>query len=95
MTFEQIAEATRLPVNEVEHLIMKGLSLKLIKGSLDQVASTVDITWVQPRVLEGGQVDILAEQFGHWTDAVGETANGVQGIENGVSVNGLVVPSLA
>ena len=25
MTFQSIAEATRLPVNEVEHLIMKAL----------------------------------------------------------------------
>lgn len=90
MTFEQIAEATRLPVNEVEHLIMKALSLQLIRGTLDQVSSTVDITWVQPRVLEGAQLDTLAEQFGHWTDAVGETANGVQGLENGVAVNGIV-----
>lgn len=89
MTFEQIGEATRLPVNEVEHLIMKALSLGLIRGSLDQVASTVDITWVQPRVLEGAQLDTLAEQFGHWADAVGQTANGVQGLE-GAGSNGLV-----
>jgi len=95
MTFAQIAEATRLPVVEVEHLIMKALSLGLIRGSLDQVASTVDITWIQPRVLEGTQLETLAEQFGHWTDAVGETANGVQGLEKGVAANGLVVSSLA
>ncbi|WOO81356.1 26S proteasome regulatory subunit RPN9 [Vanrija pseudolonga] len=95
MTFEQIGEATRLPVQEVEHLIMKALSLGLIRGSLDQVSSTVDITWVQPRVLEGSQLDTLAEQFGHWTDAVGETANGVQGLEHGVVANGLVPAALA
>lgn len=87
MTFEQIAEATRLPVNEVEHLIMKALSLGLIRGSLDQVASTVDITWIQPRVLEGAQLDTLAEQFGHWTDGVGQTANGVQGLESSAIQN--------
>ncbi len=89
MTFEQIAEATRLPVHEVEHLIMKALSLGLIRGSLDQVASTVDLAWVQPRVLEGSQLDTLAEQFGHWTDAVGQTANGVAGLEAGVGLNGV------
>lgn len=93
MTFEQIGEATRLPVHEVEHLIMKALSLGLIRGNLDQVSSTVDLTWVQPRVLEGSQLDTLAEQFGHWTDAVGETANGVAGLEDGVGING-IVPAL-
>ncbi|ORX33766.1 putative proteasome regulatory particle subunit [Kockovaella imperatae] len=73
MTFQSIAEATRLPVNEVEHLIMKAFSLHLIRGSLDQVSSTADITWVQPRVLEGGQLDLLAEQFDAWRNGVGET----------------------
>ncbi|GMK55133.1 hypothetical protein CspeluHIS016_0201890 [Cutaneotrichosporon spelunceum] len=89
MTFEQIAEATRLPVHEVEHLIMKALSLGLIRGTMDQVASTVDLAWVQPRVLEGSQLDTLGEQFGHWTDAVGQTANGVAGLEEGVGLNGV------
>lgn len=92
MTFQSIAEATRLPVNEVEHLIMKALrwvsrslyfrqseltrhsSLDLIRGSLDQVDSTVDIKWVQPRVLDQGQLQTLAKQFESWSDGVGQTA---------------------
>lgn len=73
MTFQSIAEATRLPVHEVEHLIMKALSLALIRGSLDQVSSTVDVTWVQPRVLEGGQLDTLSDQFKSWREGVGRT----------------------
>jgi len=78
MTFQSIAEATRLPVHEVEHLIMKALSLGLIRGSLDQIDSTVDITWVQPRVLEESQLDTLAEQFDQWSKSVGKTAESVE-----------------
>ncbi|WWD16129.1 hypothetical protein CI109_100554 [Kwoniella shandongensis] len=78
MTFQSIAEATRLPVHEVEHLIMKALSLSLIRGSLDQVSGTADISWVQPRVLEGGQLDTLAEQLEAWCDAVGKTEQQVE-----------------
>ena len=48
-------------------------SLQLIRGSLDQVSGTADITWVQPRVLEGSQLDLLAQQFTTWQDAVGKT----------------------
>jgi 26S proteasome regulatory subunit N9 len=73
MSFQQVAEATRVPVHEVEHLIMKALSLKLIRGSVDQIDSTVDITWVQPRVLDAQQLGMLAGQFGEWTRAVGKT----------------------
>ncbi|WWD01176.1 hypothetical protein V866_008116 [Kwoniella sp. B9012] len=78
MSFQTIGEATRLPVNEVEHLLMKALSLSLIKGSLDQVDGTADITWVQPRVLEGNQLDTLSEQLDNWCQAVGRTQDQVE-----------------
>ena len=53
-------------------------SLTLIRGSLDQVASTADITWVQPRVLEGSQLETLAQQFGAWREGVGKTEKSVE-----------------
>ncbi|KIJ64357.1 hypothetical protein HYDPIDRAFT_90849 [Hydnomerulius pinastri MD-312] len=68
MSFQTIAEETRLPLDEVEHLIMKALSLKLIRGSLDQVDHKAHITWVQPRVLSRGQIGELATRLGAWID---------------------------
>jgi len=68
MTFQTIAEETRLPLNEVEHLVMKALSLKLIKGSLDQVEQKAVITWVQPRVLSREQIGGLAKRLEDWVD---------------------------
>lgn len=49
--FADVAKASKLPLNEVEHLIMKALSLKLVRGNIDELEKTVNITWVQPRVL--------------------------------------------
>ncbi|KAL7424211.1 26S proteasome regulatory subunit [Cryptotrichosporon argae] len=100
MTFQQIGEATRLPVHEVEHLIMKALSLGVIRGSLDQPAATVDISWVQPRVLERAQLDVLAAQFAHWADAVGETGAGVarlhaSSVATGLGGHGLALDAAA
>ncbi|KIY53771.1 hypothetical protein FISHEDRAFT_32697, partial [Fistulina hepatica ATCC 64428] len=66
MTFETIAVETRLPLDEVEHLVMKALSLKLIRGSLDQVDRTAQISWVQPRVLSRAQIGELAGRLGSW-----------------------------
>ena len=37
-------------------LVMKALSLGLVKGSIDQVDAKVHMTWVQPRVLDREQV---------------------------------------
>jgi len=70
MSFQTIAEETRLPQDEVEHLVMKALSLKLIQGTLDQVAETATITWVQPRVLSRSQLAQLATRLDEWCDRI-------------------------
>ncbi|KAH8114835.1 hypothetical protein DFH11DRAFT_1854667 [Phellopilus nigrolimitatus] len=68
MQFQTIAEETRLPLHEVEHLVMKALSLTLIRGSLDEISQTAQITWVQPRVLDRTQIGTLADRLKTWTD---------------------------
>lgn len=37
---------------------MKALSLGLVKGSIDQLSQEVNMTWVQPRVLDVKQVRV-------------------------------------
>ncbi|XP_073965259.1 26S proteasome non-ATPase regulatory subunit 13-like [Choristoneura fumiferana] len=51
LTFAEIAREARLPENEVELLVMKALAEKLIRGHIDQVSSTVTVSWVRPRAL--------------------------------------------
>lgn len=41
---------------QVELLVMKALSVGLIKGNIDEVDKKVQMTWVQPRVLDLQQV---------------------------------------
>ncbi|OCH87179.1 PCI-domain-containing protein [Obba rivulosa] len=66
ITFQTIAAEVRLPLDEVEHLLMKALSLKLIRGSLDEVDKQAHITWVQPRVLSLEQIGQLAQRLTAW-----------------------------
>lgn len=56
LTFAEIAQETGLPENQVEVMVMRALSLGLVKGTIDQVDNKVNITWVQPRVLDKKQV---------------------------------------
>ena len=52
---------------------MQAMSLKLIKGTMDQVDGTVDVNWVMPRVLDHAQLSELAKKFGEWAVKVSKT----------------------
>lgn len=47
--FEEIAAETKLPLKEVEILIMKALAQGLLRGAIDQVAGVVNMTWVRTK----------------------------------------------
>ena len=47
-----IAQAAQVPLSEVELLVMRALSLGLVKGEIDEVTQTARLPWVQPRVLD-------------------------------------------
>jgi 26S proteasome regulatory subunit N9 len=70
ISFNEIAQETTLPVEQVELLTMKALSQALVKGKIDQVNSTVHITWVQPRVLDKDQVKIMLSKIDSWSASV-------------------------
>ncbi|KAI6172025.1 26S proteasome non-ATPase regulatory subunit 13 [Aphelenchoides besseyi] len=47
-------------------LVMKALSKGLVRGSIDQVEQKVNITWIQPRVLDLKQISSMADRIGDW-----------------------------
>lgn len=68
--FEEIATETKLPLKEVEILIMKALAQGLVKGAIDQVSGVVNMTWVQPRVLSKEQVAAMATTLDAWIGSI-------------------------
>ncbi|KAI4454612.1 26s proteasome non-atpase regulatory subunit 13 [Holotrichia oblita] len=75
LTFTEIANETKLPLNEIELLVMKALSQGLVKGAIDQVANTVNMTWVQPRVLDRTQIAGMIERLNDWCKHVSTMEN--------------------
>jgi len=73
IAFPDVAKATKLPVKEVEPLVMKALSLKLVRGTIDEVDQTFNVTWVQPRVLDILQISSMQERLAEWTKKVNTT----------------------
>lgn len=70
LTFQIIAQTARIPVSEVELLVMKALSLGLVKGHIDEVEQRVHMTWVQPRVLDLEQVAVIQNRLQQWSEDV-------------------------
>lgn len=71
--FKAIAEGMHLSGEQVEHLLMRAMSLKLIRGVIDQVEETVSISWVQPRVLDRSQIAALRSRLDQWSTGVDST----------------------
>ncbi|XP_019849776.1 PREDICTED: 26S proteasome non-ATPase regulatory subunit 13-like [Amphimedon queenslandica] len=68
--FSTIAEAAQIDINDVELLVMRGLSLGLVKGTIDEVDKQVNMTWVQPRVLDYSQVSRIKERVCEWVSQI-------------------------
>jgi 26S proteasome regulatory subunit N9 len=73
-----IGERTKLPVESVEFLLMKALSLHLIEGIIDQVSGTVSITWVAPRVLTLPEIDQMKNRVDLWLDRVNKKSEEIE-----------------
>jgi len=68
LSFVDIAKATQ--VEDVELLIMRAISLGLLKGRIDQVDQIFSVVWVQPRIMNIAQITDMAERIDQWTSKV-------------------------
>ena len=64
ITFFDVSQQTGLNEDKVELLVMKALSKGLVKGHIDQVEQTINLTWVQPRVLSKDQLKSIMAKIG-------------------------------
>ncbi|KAG9245862.1 hypothetical protein BJ878DRAFT_418314 [Calycina marina] len=78
MTFATISEETKVQPDEIEHLVMKALSLGLLRGSIDQVDEIARINWVQPKVLDMKQIDDMRGRLQDWDSTVNSLGNWIE-----------------
>ncbi|KAF3186422.1 26S proteasome regulatory subunit [Orbilia oligospora] len=72
LSFATIMKETQVAPDEVEHLLMKALSLGLIRGSIDQVSGIARISWVQPKVLTMQQIKGMRDRLIEWDSGVSQ-----------------------
>ena len=80
MSFATIAEETKVRPDEIEHLVMKALSLGLLKGSIDQVDEVARINWVQPKVLDMKQIEGMRTRLQEWDSSVNQLGNWIESV---------------
>ncbi|KAF4983816.1 hypothetical protein FZEAL_853 [Fusarium zealandicum] len=78
MTFTTISQDTKVRPEEIEHLIMKALSLGLLRGTIDQVDGVAHITWVQPKVLDMKQIAAMRQRLLDWDSSVNQLGNWIE-----------------
>ena len=80
MTFSTISAETHVQPQEIEILVMKALSLGLLKGSIDEVAEVARISWVQPKVLDMKQIDNMRVRLKDWDSSVNQLGHWIEGV---------------
>jgi len=78
LSFADIANTTQTAHNDVEVLLMKALSLGLVRGTIDEVAQRANFVWVQPRVLDLDQLNAMSERLRAWTVRIKAAAADVE-----------------
>lgn len=68
ISFQEIASQACIPLDQVEWVLMKALSIGIVRGTIDEVSASVSITWVQPRVLDQTQLSQVSAQIVNWSD---------------------------
>jgi 26S proteasome regulatory subunit N9 len=53
-------------MESIELLVIKALSLGLIKGYIDEVDNRVVVNWVQPKYLDTEKIIILHDRLEQW-----------------------------
>lgn len=65
-------------VEEAEDLIVRAMAIKQVSGVINQVNGTLEVEWVQPRVLTHEQVEGLSHRLEAWSDKLGATQKHIE-----------------
>lgn len=74
ISFADIEKTCKVEKGDVEYLIMRALSLELIKGTVDGVESVLEVKRVRPKLLDRERCGAMAQRLGIWKENVGQVS---------------------
>ena len=66
MSFTKISQGCSVEEGDVELLVMKSMSLGLIRGTIDEVARVIHVDWAMPRYLSKSHLQIMHRKMQEW-----------------------------
>ncbi|XBW36077.1 hypothetical protein QEN19_001652 [Hanseniaspora menglaensis] len=66
LRFDEISSNISVSTEDVELLLMKAMSLNLMKGKIDQINQQIKINWIQPRVMTKKEIEVLQKNLINW-----------------------------
>ncbi len=78
LTYKEISETCQLDFDKLELVVIKALSLGLIKGHIDDVECKVVINWVQPKYLDKEKIEFLHDRLDQWIVKAGKVLGDFQ-----------------
>ena len=79
LSFDRIAAHCNIGKDDVELLVMKAMSLELVKGTIDEVLEVVHIDWILPRYLSQSHLQIMVSKLRDWEDKMDHVVKLVEG----------------
>ncbi len=66
ISFKELAQTCFCSLNDIEILLIKAMSLGLIRGHIDEVENKFIVNWVQPKYLDNEKITILHNRISNW-----------------------------
>ena len=60
---------------------MRAMSLKLIRGEIDEIDGVIRISWVVPRYLDGQRIGVMMGKFKEWREKTAKVMLDYQGMK--------------
>lgn len=79
LKFDRISTYSQIDKNDVELLLMKAMSLELIKGNIDEVEEVIHVDWMLPRYLSRGHIEIMVRKLQDWENKMEHVIRLVEG----------------
>ncbi|KRY22541.1 26S proteasome non-ATPase regulatory subunit 13 [Trichinella patagoniensis] len=80
----EISRRENIPMTDVDILLVKAMSMKLISGNIDQVEGCVYISWVVPKVLNKQEIVEMADDFIGWYGKMHKLLKSVEQTADGI-----------